>query len=319
MQPVRRSSRVGAGARMNDTTVVLPARMKRKVAMWLAWRGYFYFDLPAWPLAAALGVMDPLVTAVFDVLRGEDGEREIRQVARDLQDFVRNEWDRLQHRFDVAAMAQRFRLPLDDVKFWLQQHPPDMAFVLYEGVCSVMERLLIMEAMEDNISAQLARQQKSVCSLCGIELFVGQVCWRELTWEQQRFRPPHVGPDPEIHAVRISVFREKERVSVCSACKTRDPALNIPPLDPIPQAVSDIPRAYRHYLSVLSLWMKRDHGQGFAKQGCQLQRLATTRLSLLQRGAISPFSIMVLSIVRSLTLRRVSSRHPLTTLCELLP
>ena len=41
--------------------------------------------------------------------------------------------------------------------------------------------------------------------------------------------------------------------------------MEIPDLDPVLRAVQAVPAAFRHYLSALTLWMERDHGQGFAK------------------------------------------------------
>ncbi len=251
---------------MNDVTVSLPVRMKRVVAMWLIFCGYFFFNLPARPLALALKVDDRTVLAAFHALRGDDGDKEIRRVARELQVFVRKKWQRLQHRIDMATFARQFRLPLGDVQYWLQEHPDEWAFLPYEGSGPVMERLQILEAMEDSTSVQLSLRRHAVCALCGMELFPGQDHWRELREHERRFKPPPREPEGmSVHVVRVLHYRGKERVSVCSNCKMRDPALPVPFLDPIPQEVKAVPTAFRHYLSALTLWMKRDHGQGFAK------------------------------------------------------
>jgi hypothetical protein len=80
MERARRSLRENAGARMNDVTVKIPVRLKRTIAVWLAFTGFFFYDLEAHPLALALDVSDAVVKAAFDVLRGRDGERDIRVV-----------------------------------------------------------------------------------------------------------------------------------------------------------------------------------------------------------------------------------------------
>jgi hypothetical protein len=253
---------------MNDATLRLPVQLKRTVAIWLVFCGYFFYDLPARPLGLALNVTDKVVMAAFQLLRDIDGEREIRQVAQVLQAFVRREWPRLRHRFrdDVEKFALKFFLPARDVAYWLQDHPDDWAFLPYEDGGPVMERLILMEALEDSISAQVARQQHGVCALCGMELFPGLLRWRELSDDECRFKPPMRPPEHNnVHVVRISIYRDKERVSVCSSCKTRDPARPVPMLDPIPKEVLAVPTAFRHYLSALSLWMKREHGPGFSK------------------------------------------------------
>jgi hypothetical protein len=167
MERARRSLRENAGARMNDVTVKIPVRLKRTIAVWLAFTGFFFYDLEAHPLALALDVSDAVVKAAFDVLRGRDGERDIRVVAQQLQAFVRAEWNRLRHRFrdDLAKFSRKFCLPERDVKYWLQEHPDDFAFLSYENGVPVMERIVLLEAVADDISAQIARQQHAVCSM----------------------------------------------------------------------------------------------------------------------------------------------------------
>ncbi len=265
MEPVRRSSRKNAGARMNDVTVLLPLNMKRMVAMWLLFCGHLFAYLPPRPLGQALELTSETLRLACNTLCGEDGDKEIRRVARELQTFVLRQWDRLQHRFDMEKFALQFRLPLHDVKFWLQVHSDDWAFLQYEDCGPVMERLMILEAMEDSTSEQIRTRRHMVCAICGMELFLGQEHWRELREEQQRFKPPQHEPPWNVHVVRTYSRGGNKRVSVCTTCKTRDPALPIPSLDPIPPAVQAVPTAFRHYLSALTLWMKRDHGQGFAK------------------------------------------------------
>jgi hypothetical protein len=268
MEPVRRSQRKNAGSRMNDVTASLPLNMKRMVAMWLLFCGHLFAYLPPRPLGEALDVTGETLRLARDALCGEDGDKEIRRVARELQTFVRKQWQALEHRMrsDMEKFALQFRLPLPDVKFWLKGLGDDWAFLLYEDCGPVMERLLILEAMRDSTTEQIRVRRHAVCAICGIELFPGQEYWRELRENQQRFKPPQHEPDDwNVHVVRTCSRGGKKRVSVCTTCKTRGPALPIPELDPIPLAVQAVPTAFRHYLSALTLWMKRDHGQGFAK------------------------------------------------------
>ena len=253
---------------MNDVTVSLPLNMKRMVAMWLLFCGHLFAYLPPRPLGEALDVTGETLRLARDALCGEDGDKEIRRVARELQTFVRKQWQALEHRMrsDMEKFALQFRLPLPDVKFWLKGLGDDWAFLLYEDCGPVLERLLILEAMRDSTTEQICVRRHAVCAICGIELFPGQEYWRELRENQRRFKPPQHEPDDwNVHVVRTYSRGGKKRVSVCTTCKTRGPALPIPELDPIPPAVQAVPTAFRHYLSALTLWMKRDHGQGFAK------------------------------------------------------
>ena len=110
--------------------------------------------------------------AAFHVLRGEGGDEEIRRVAGMLQVFVREQWQALKHRMDMQKFALLFRLPFPDVEFWLQSNlGDDSAFWLYEQCGPVMQRLLILEAMEDCTSEQIRIRCHAVCAICGIELF----------------------------------------------------------------------------------------------------------------------------------------------------
>ncbi len=98
------------------------------------------------------------------------------------------------------------------------------------------ERLEILEAGEDSIFAQLARRRHAVCAVCGMELFPDMVLWRELREHERRFKPPRNEPDDM--SVHVSHHRGKDCVSVCSSCKTRDPQLPVPFLDPVPPEVT---------------------------------------------------------------------------------
>jgi hypothetical protein len=74
-----------------------------------------------------------------------------------------------------------------------------------------------------------------------MELFPDMIHWRELRESERRFQPPqHEPEDMSEHVVRVAHHRGKERVSVCASCKTQDPALPVPFLDPIPEEVQAV-------------------------------------------------------------------------------
>jgi hypothetical protein len=98
-------------------------------------------------------------------------------VAGVLQEFVRAEWRRLRTRCTVERISLLQRLPLSDVKYWLQDHPDDWAFLPYEDLGPVMERLLLVEACATQ-SRQRLRVSRAGCAQCAalscsLELFTG--------------------------------------------------------------------------------------------------------------------------------------------------